>query len=197
MYQIVLILTLVAGSVSAASAQMAEATLFGGRSHLGNADIGEVGFSARSLALDGGFKVGGRLSLNGSAFMGHELSYGFERQDLAVGGEKETTAHVQQFFYDFVVHLTPKALPVRPFVLAGAGFSSFSPRQEGILAAGAGETKVGYNYGGGVKVKLSPLFGVRFDVRDHVTGKPNFLDLPNVSGKLHSVEFSAGVSLLF
>lgn len=197
MYQIVLVLTLGVVGGSVLSAQSGELTVFGGRSHVGDADLGEVGFAAQKIALEGGFKAGARLSLNGSTFFGHELSYGFERHNLSVAGQDEAKAHVQQFFYDFVVHLTPRAVPIRPFVLAGAGFSSFSPRQEGVFAAAAGETKLGYNYGGGLKVKLAPMFGLRFDFRDHVTGKPNLLDLPNVDGRLHSLEYSAGLSFLF
>lgn len=197
MYQIVWFLTLGAFGCSVLSAQSGEVTVFGGKSHIGDATLGEVGFAAQQIALDGGYKAGARLSLNGSTFFGHELSYGFERHKLTVGGQEEAKAHVQQFFYDFVVHFTPRAVSIRPFVLAGGGFSSFSPRQEGVFAAAAGETKLGYNYGGGLKVKLGPLFGLRFDVRDHVTGKPNLLDLPDVDGRLHSLEYSAGLSLLF
>ena len=46
-----------------------------------------------------------------------------------------------------------------------------------------------------LKFKLSELYGIRFDVRDHVTGKP--FGLPGSSGSLHNVEYSVGFSLLF
>ena len=39
--------------------------------------------------------------------------------------------------------------------------------------------------------------GLRIDVRDYVNGKPNFLDLANLEGRTHNVEYTAGVSLLF
>ncbi len=197
MYQIVLILTLSFFILTPLSAQLGEATVYAGVSQIGDGGLGDFGFDAEPVGIENGFKVGARLSLNGSAFTGHEISYGFERHNLNVGGQQEATANVQQLYYDFVIHFTPQAVPIRPFVLAGAGISSFSPREEGVFAPAAGETKVGLNYGGGVKVKLSPLFGLRFDVRDHVTGKPNFLNLPNITGRLHSIEFSAGLSLLF
>ena len=49
--------------------------------------------------------------------------------------------------------------------------------------------------GGGLKFKLSYKFGLRFDVRDHVTGRP--FDLDDSSGRSHNVEYSATFSLLF
>ena len=197
MYQIVLVITLAFLTWTPLTAQTAEATVYGGLSQIGDNDLGEVGFAGVPLEMKKGFKAGARLTLNGSQFFGHELSYGYERHDLEVGGQKESQANVQQFYYDFVVHFAPRSVSVRPFVLAGGGFSSFSAREEGIFVDGAGETKPGVNFGGGLKVKLSPRFGLRFDVRDHLTEKPNFLDLAGVSGRLHSLEYSAGFSLLF
>lgn len=192
----VLLITLTLLSIASLSAQGAEAGVYVGVSQFGNADLGDVGFTAQPVTGENGFKAGARLSLN-AIFTGHELSYGYERHKLKVGSQDEADANVQQFYYNFVVHLTPKPTPIRPFVTVGAGASSFSPTAQGIFETAGGETKLGVNYGGGVKVKLGPLLGLRFDVRDHVTGKPNFLDLPDVNGRLHSIEYSAGISLLF
>lgn len=51
-------------------------------------------------------------------------------------------------------------------------------------------------YGGGeVGTALYEIdSGARFDVRDHVTGKPFFR---NTVGKLHNLEFSVTFSFLF
>jgi len=192
----VLVITLAFLSLPTLSAQGAEAGVYFGVSQFGNADLGDVGFTAQPITGENGFKTGARLSLN-SLFTGHELSYGYERHQLQVADQDEANANVQQFYYNFVVHFTPKPTPIRPFVTVGAGASNFAPEKRGIFERAGGETKLGFNYGGGVKVKVSSLVGLRFDVRDHVTSKPNFLDLPDVTGRLHSIEYSAGLSLLF
>jgi opacity protein-like surface antigen len=188
---------LAALSALSLAAETAEATVYIGLSQITDGFLGEVGFAAQPVNLTNGFRAGARLGLSSGSWTGHELTYGFERHDLEVGGQTESQAQVHQFAYDYVVNLAPSALPVRPFVLAGIGFSRFSPGVEGIFESGSAETKFAYNYGGGVKVKLGPLFGLRFDRRDYVTGRPNFLDLQQVTGKLHNIEYSAGLSLRF
>ena len=55
-------------------------------------------------------------------------------------------------------------------------------------------TKIGFNYGGGLKVKIAPMFGLRLDLRQYMTGKP--FDLPNKNGLLRQMEVSVGFSLL-
>ena len=70
----------------------------------------------------------------------------------------------------------------------GGGFSSFF--LPGIPSfSGYGSTKFGYNYGGGIKLNFYQ-YGIRFDVRNHVTGKPFGNYLPNVQGTLNNTEFS-------
>jgi hypothetical protein len=59
----------------------------------------------------------------------------------------------------------------------------------GYSAFSRGDTKFGYNYGAGIKFLLTDKYGLRFDVRDHVTGKPFF---DNLEGRLHNVETSRG-----
>src|SRR6266853_1415330 len=60
---------------------------------------------------------------------------------------------------------------------------------------GSGSTKFGLNYGGGVKVKLTSMWGLRFDVRRYETRKP--FDLFLKDGWLHQTEVSGGVGLMF
>ncbi len=179
------------------SAQQMEATIFGGLLWTDGANLGDVGFARQPVRLNNGFRTGARLSLNSGVLVGHELSYAHERYDLSVGGQKESRAAAHQFYYNFVAHLTPRAAPLRPFFLVGAGYTNFSPGNGGIFADASGTNAPGVNFGGGVKVKVHKFFGLRFDVRDHVTRKPNFLDLPPLSGRLHRMEYSAGASVLF
>ena len=194
---VIALLFLAFSLLSPAHAQLLEATVYGGAVQPHGNELGRVGFAQQPIELSNGFKTGARLSLNSGFLTGHELSYGYERYDLNVGGQNESTASVQQIFYDFVVHFTPRSVSIRPFVLAGAGYASFTPGEDGVFAGAAGSNELGVNFGGGLKVKLHRFFGLRFDVRNHLTRKPNFLDLPNLDGRLHRMEYSAGASFLF
>jgi len=178
------------------TAQASEASAFLGAARISDKSLGSLEVGDLPVALSDGFKTGGRLTLGGG-LLAQEISYGYERHNLEVNGQKDSVTTVHQFFYDLVVHILPGGSMVRPFVVGGAGLVRFVPGDSELLRLASGETKFGWNYGGGVKIKLAPMFGVRFDVRDHVTSKPNFLNLPSVSGKLHDLEISGGVSLYF
>ena len=194
------ILIVFLGIVAATSAwgQTAEAGVTVGWSALTDSNIGRLdgqsGAALDGFSLDNGIRIGSRLAINSWEFLGHELSYAFQRSGLRIGGADSGGMTIQNFYYNFVVHATPQGTAVRPFVTAGAGFSTFFP--PGVSSfSGAGTTKPGVNIGGGLKFKLSERYGIRFDVRDHITGKP--FGLPDSSGSLHNVEYSVGFSLLF
>jgi hypothetical protein len=187
-------LWLVAAAV--AYGQAAEASLSVGASIFTDRDLGDlgvVGAASEALKLDNGVRISARLNLNNYRYFGHEIGYGYDRSKLIIGRESVGMA-VQQGFYDFVVHALSEGSSVRPFVCAGGGFSTFFPPGTSAFS-GNGVTKFGYNYGGGVKMKVTGIYGLRFDLRDYVTGKP--FDLPNVKGMLHNVEVSAGIAIFF
>jgi hypothetical protein len=183
--------------VPSVPAQSAEATVFAGVAQIRNGDIGAFGLGAQEIQLSDGTRFGARLSLSSGPLTGHELTYAYERHDLEIASAKESEARTHEFAYNFVLHLTPRASALRPFVTVGAGYVSFSAGGEGIFRDAVGENKFAANYGGGLKVKMSRLFGLRFDIRDRISAKPNFLDLSGVDGRLHSIEYSVGFSALF
>lgn len=183
-------------SAASLQAQIA-ATVYGGVLQPRGGELGNFGFASQPIQMKNGFKGGARLSLDSGLLTGHELSYGYERYNLDIGGQTESTATAQDFYYDFVLHLTPGVVPVRPFLLAGAGYTSFLPGKGGVFADASGANEVGVNFGGGVKVKVHKFFGLRFDVRNHLTRKPNFLDISSVKGRLNRMEYSVGASFLF
>jgi len=185
-----------AAGAAAALGQSAEASLSMGASIFTDKDLGELtpaGAARQALRLDNGFRISARLSLNSGRFLGHEFGYGYDRSKLLFANQSVGMA-VHQGFYDFLLYGLPEGTVIRPFVCGGGGFSTFFPPGTSAFQ-GNGITKFGYNYGGGVKVRLSPIYGMRFDLRDYVTGKP--FDLPNVRGMLHNVEVSAGIAILF
>jgi len=51
------------------------------------------------------------------------------------------------------------------------------------------------NYGGGIKLRVTPIIGLRFDVREYSSGKP--FKFTGESGWMNQLEASVGASFLF
>ena len=180
-----------------AASQSAELGLTAGISAFNDNGIGSLRSFEQGMipaTLGNGVRIGTRWSTNSWTFLGHEFSYAYQRTSLKIGDGQSEGMNVQNIYYNFVAHATPSGAPVRPFVTAGAGVSVYFPPGVSSLSGG-GNNNFGYNYGGGLKFKLTDKFGLRFDVRDHVTGRP--FDLDDSSGRFHNVEYSATFSLLF
>ncbi len=180
--------------------QSAEFGISAGYGSLGGSDISvsenPANGSRASYTISNGVRVGGRMGFNMRRFFGHEASYAYQhaRLDFATSTPEESemgdlgAIRSHHFYYNGLLHAAPTGFPVRPFVTGGGGFSSFF--LPGIPSfSGYGSTKFGYNYGGGIKLNFFQ-YGIRFDVRNHVTGKPFGNYLPNVQGKLNNTEFS-------
>ena len=131
------ILIVFLGIVAATSAwgQTAEAGVTVGWSAFTDPNIGRLdgqsGAALDEFSLGNGIRIGSRLAINSWEFLGHELSYAFQRSGLRIGGADSGGMTIQNFYYNFVVHATPQGTAVRPFVTAGAGFSTFD-----LLSAG-------------------------------------------------------------
>ncbi len=191
---------LVAGA-SLASAQTAEASLSLGQSlfrqnALGTAAAGVPG-PGDFFKVHDGFRLGARFTVNPKRFLGHEFGYGYTRSKLeyppsTAGGTVGMPAH--QGYYNLLAYATPEGSAIRPFVAGGGHFSTYYPPGTSAYY-GNGETKFGFNYGAGVKVKVSSMFYVRLDLHDYSNPKP--FSLPNRSGWLHQIEASAGFGIYF
>lgn len=181
---------------ASAFAQMAEFSMSGGQSRLNKAEIGSLTTDASAKSNDvelrNGFRLGFRLTLNNWRFFGHEVGYAYNRTQLRLNTSippQDYGTAIHQGFYDFLVYGTPEGKVVRPFLAGGGHFSNFQfPGQS--VSQGGGSTKFGFNYGGGVKFKVSHMFLIRFDVRQYQNGKP--FDLPKQSGLIRQTEVSAG-----
>jgi opacity protein-like surface antigen len=174
------------------SAQTAEVAVSGGASALSNKVLGT--YSSTTYSLDNGFRLAFRFTLNPQTFFGHEIGYAYSRTSLKFDGSSTSASQgmaIHQGFYNFLVYATPEGSRIRPFATGGAHFSNFVPPGSSVTS-GQGTNKMGFNYGGGVKVKLTNLFGFRVDLRQYQTGKP--FDLGG-SGLLRQTEISAGVSI--
>ena len=191
---------------SVSFAQSFEAAISGGVSRFGDAKLGTAtGVSTDpQYVMQDGFRLTFRMALNSWRFFGHEFGYSYNHTSLQVpaistptlGGLTTTPAQtisvpIHQGFYDFLVYATPEGTRVRPFAAGGVQFSGFFPPGTSVYY-GNQVTKYGINYGGGLKVRLTSIWGVRFDARFYNMGKP--FDFPNQSGRLIQQEYSVGVS---
>jgi opacity protein-like surface antigen len=152
------------------------------------------GAEPAEYTIDNGLRIGGRMAVNSGNFLGHEGTYSWQRSKLDILDQSFGTFSIHNIYYNLVLHATPEGSVIRPFVTGGGGVSVFNPPGFSSFS-GAGDNKFGYNYGAGVKIKMTEIYGIRLDVRDYVTGKP--FDLPGGDGRLHNLEISAGFSLLF
>ena len=181
---------------SASSGQSFEAWLGGGASMLSNNGIGSLAGvvgTPNDVQLKGGFRINFRMAINMGSRMGHELGYAYNRTQLAETGSADQGMAIHQGFYDFLYYGTKEGARVRPFAAGGVQFSNFVP--PGTSATqGGGNTKFGFNYGAGVKMRLTSRFGIRFDFRQYATGKP--FGLPLASGWLRQNEISGSFGFL-
>ena len=177
-------------------AQSFEAGISLGESVLGNSvlnpDILTPG--PGNISLNNGFRFGFRVGLNPYRYLGAEFGYAYSRTALHLDGPPATDLGmaIHQGFADGLIHATKEGSRIRPFAAAGINFSNFVP--PGSSASyGGGQTKFGFNYGAGVKVKVANNWLVRFDFRQYETGKPDFNSF-NPHGRLFQNEISVGVA---
>src|SRR5262249_20789299 len=90
--------------------------------------------------------------------------------------------------------------PVSPYAVLGAGlghFNSSGTVQNGQPnPASQGTTKFVYDVGGGVDLRLIPFVALRGEIRDVISGTPNF-SVPVSGDRQHNVLFAGGVVLRF
>ena len=183
--------------------QLFEVWFNGGQSLLSNKGLGTLnvdqngtplpGASKNDFQLEDGFRFSFRMALNNESHFGHEVQYAYSRTKLNSGGVEQGMA-IHQGGYNFLLYATHEGTRVRPFATGGVMFANYVPPGSSATSGG-GDNKFGFNYGGGVKVRLTSLFGVRFDVRQYTTPKP--FDLPLKSGWLRQTEVSAGFGVVF
>jgi opacity protein-like surface antigen len=189
-------LALIAATLAAPGyGQVAEFWFGGGLSRLSNNGIGSFTTtgSENDVKLEDGFRLNFlRMTFNQRRFLGHEFGYAYNRTQLNLSGTKTGMA-IHQGFYTALLYATPEGSRVRPFAAGGGHFSNFVPPGSSVTQGG-GQTKFGFHYGGGLKVRISEIFGLRADFRQYNTGKP--FDLPLATGRLRQNEISVSFGLL-
>src|SRR5580658_5144088 len=189
-------------------AQSGEVWLDAGASILATSDVGSPSPAGNSGDdhLNSGFRIGLRFTYNSAGRFGHEIQYAYNHTDLndrtglLIPPGASTSASINQFGYNLLYYLnaTSDEARVRPFFTAGVHVDDYVLPYAATNRDFADSVRPGFNYGGGMKFKLSPLFGWRFDIRGYDTGKPNWSSLLyKQGGLLQQFEATAGFGCSF
>ncbi len=195
---------------TAAAAALMVATAASGQVMEFGASVGASRFPAKviatipgaagnsGLSLDNGFRISLHATLNTGRFSGHEFGYAYNRSQFNSSTQVGGMA-VHQGFYDFLLYGAAEGKKIRPFAAGGGGFTTFTyPGLAMLQGNGNGITKIGFNFGGGVKVRLSSKFLARFDYREFFCGTPQYYGSTQInrSSLLRQQAISAGFSFV-
>jgi opacity protein-like surface antigen len=178
-------------------AQYGEIWFSGGQSLFKNNGLGtlaSIGGTKNDVKLGDGFRFGFRVAFNGDSLYGHEIQYTYSRTQLQIAGQADQGMAVHGGGYNFLMYANHEGTRIRPFATGGLNFANYVPPGASAYSGG-GDNKFGFNYGGGVKVRVTGPWALRFDFRQYTTPKP--FDLPLKSGWIRINELSGGVGFVF
>jgi opacity protein-like surface antigen len=184
---------------SSAWAQGVEFWFSGGQSLMQSGGLGTdaaIGGNPNDVELTDGFRFALRGAFNTRPHSGFEVMYGYSRTQLKfndAGGMEQGMAY-HTVMLNYMLYLTPEGTRFRPFGTGGVGFINYVPPGSSATSGG-GSTKLGFNYGAGIKAKVTGMWALRFDLRQYATPKP--FDLPLKSGWIRPTEISAGIGVEF
>ena len=179
--------------------QALEMAVGGGVSRLTNAGLGKLNAASTlrdDYSLKGGFRMVMRMTLNSGDFTAHETGYAYNRTQLVQNGEgssSQTGMAIHQGFYNYLLYPTREGSRIRPFAAGGVHFANYVP-PGASATSGGGSTKFGVNYGGGLKIRVSERFMLRFDARQFLNPKP--FGLINPGGWIRMNEYSTSLAFV-
>ena len=179
--------------------QALEMAVGGGVSRLTNGGLGKVDAASAQqddYSLKGGFRLVMRMTMNSGDFKGHETGYAYNRTQLVQNGEgasSQTGMAIHQGFYNYLLYPTREGSRIRPFAAGGVHFANYVP-PGASATSGGGSTKFGVNYGGGIKIRVSERFLLRFDARQFLNPKP--FGLINPGGWIRMNEYSTSLAFV-
>jgi hypothetical protein len=161
------------------------------------AGVAAGGGFARSLPVAGAKAdltrapvFGAFLGQDVSRYLGGEIRYTLRTGDLRLrAGSTKAVFRGQSHLvhYDVLVHATPPASPVRPFLAAGAGVrvtrgtgaeSAYQPLMEYALLTRTRQVQPVISFGGGVKIRAGRRMVVRVELRDYASPFPGEVIAP-------------------
>lgn len=197
-------------------------TFFGGASLLSGSRSFVIGPSLFTTQFNNGIKIGVRGTANLTEHWGAEGAYSFSSNGLQVtraapAAVQTYGVHLHQITGNALYFFTARDRSFRPFVTAGLGLSRYSPTSDAKLAATqaflgqpavlASTSSFNFNFGGGIESRPWDHFGLRLDLRDHLTAIPRF-GLPQtatsptapffpVQGRAQDFEITTGLIYYF
>ena len=168
---------------------------FGGSWHSSNAyEVGppqSVTPIQQEFTFSQGIRGGARLNVATSGHWGEEFIYSFETNDARfitvnpAAPELALGMQVHQFSVNTVYYIdADEDLTVRPFLTFGVGATMYRPTDEakaiardplrGNLGGIDTSTELAFNYGIGLKARISNRIGFRVDARGYVSRTPSF-----------------------
>jgi opacity protein-like surface antigen len=213
---IVIRAALCAAVATAAFAQTWEVAPYASYLRLSRKPLG----SLNSVAKDDDTKLretqpayGARLTLNVTDYYGLELNYlrGRARIDSRIVPAEGTdpvlqsgTINYNQISFNGLAYFLPRGERLRPFITAGAQLNLW-PTPPLADWAGGGSKNLGFNYGGGLKIKITKNVLVRLDARHMMAGAPYGLKYEDASvtatprgpGLYSHIEGSLGIGISF
>jgi opacity protein-like surface antigen len=213
-----LLAMLMAVSSAALRAQDYRAFLTAGSSSIFN----KYSFVEYNNAYHSDYSLGPQVTIGAEApltsILGVELALGVGRNNLQVANSNAGTRtsygiDKERLSGDLVVHVPGTFLHGKTYVVLGPEFSRLAPY--GAVASSTSTPgflndpfaylrvngKVGFNFGGGLELKVRSKLGVRLDLRDHIFTAPTY-GLPStaitgayfpVQGSINNVEVSVGL----
>ncbi len=160
-----------------------------------------------------GFAVSGWIGHNSARYLGGEIRYTFEKNDLKVASGGSNVAFRGQSHaiqYDVLVYSKPREAAVRPYVVVGGGVkgyygtgteSAFQPLSNFAILTKTHEWRPLVAAGGGVKVAVGSNASLRVEFRDYITPFPKEVIAPGpgakISGWVHNFVPLVGFSVTF
>lgn len=167
------------------------------------------------------FATGGNVGLTGTrnfgGFLGLEGNWLYQRGSFRLravetpplGFPSSATVGMRLHHFDVsgLLYATRPRSRVRPFGSVGVGVAIYQPTEKARDAVEAAlgfrpstDVRLAWNYGAGVKVRITRHFGLRWDISDYVTGIPRFgasAEQIRTSGRFHNLVTTIGASVTF
>jgi hypothetical protein len=169
--------------------------------------------------------LGGYAAENFSKYFGMEQTFDYMQNPLRFYPiinntlqEIQLSQKLYQFQNSLLIYLTPRTHFVRPYFKAGFGFISYQPTDDAkavvgqtnnaaLNAAGLStDTKLAFNYGFGLKVRLTEHIGLRSEIAGIVSREPHYgladtgtspqIYIP-AGGYLNGLEVTTGIYFAF
>ena len=207
----------------AASSTALRAQQFSGFATVGTSSLfNKYSFIEYNNAYHSDYSFGPQFAIGGegllTSILGVEVAIGVGRNNLRVTNSNTATRmsygiDKERLSADLVIHLHGTLLHGKPYLVLGPEFDRLAPYG---LAASPSSTpgflndpfvylrvngKMGFNFGGGLELKVRPKLGLRLELRDHIFPAPRF-GLPltaitgayfPVQGSTNNVEISVGL----